>query len=48
MFEELFKRPNAIRRHLAGPLLDERLQFLCVLTVSVHRSIFLTQTAGAA
>ncbi len=28
MFQELFKRPRQIRRHLAGPLLDERLQFL--------------------
>jgi integrase/recombinase XerD len=28
MFKELFKRPREIRRHLAGPLLNERLQFL--------------------
>jgi hypothetical protein len=28
MFQELFKRPREIRRHLASPLLDERLQFL--------------------
>jgi integrase/recombinase XerD len=28
MFQKLFKRSSEIRRHLAGPLLDERLQFL--------------------
>jgi len=28
MFQELFKRPHEIRRHVAGPLLNERLQFL--------------------
>jgi hypothetical protein len=31
MFHQLFRRPCAVRRHCAGPLLEERLRYLAYL-----------------